>query len=134
MIQETSHGSFRNIMERTPVNFDILKEMKDDLKQVGALPLYRKTIRIYLESSPAYLEALRTAIHEHDTKEMLRIAHTFKSSNSTLGAEVLAGLCREVENLARQNSTDHVKLMMNRMEDEYERVEQILSLELQSGH
>jgi ubiquinone/menaquinone biosynthesis C-methylase UbiE len=45
-------------------------------------------------------------------------------------------MCGDLEKLARQNSTDHesVNLMIDRMEEEYDRVEQILSLELQEGH
>jgi HPt (histidine-containing phosphotransfer) domain-containing protein len=135
-MQDISYESSRKMIKRPPVNIDILREMKDDLKQVGALFLYGKTIRIYLESSPSYLQALRKAAHAHDIEEILRIAHTFKSSNSTFGAEVLAGMCGDLEKLARQNSTDHesVNLMIDRMEEEYDRVEQILSLELQEGH
>ncbi len=133
-VNKFSQDNDADFINEAPVNFDILNEMKNDLEQVGAIQIYHKTLRLYLDSSPSYMQALRTAVEHKDVAEMLRIAHTFKSSNGTLGAEILAGLCREMEKMARENTTDDVDVMLIKIEDEYRRVEAVLSTELQNQH
>lgn len=112
-----------------PINSKVLDNLRD-LEQMGATNILGKMIRTYLDVSPAYMQDLREAIIRNDTSAMLRVAHTFKSSNGNLGAEKLMALCNEVENMARENKTEKAEELLSAIDVEYERVRQALLNEL----
>jgi len=67
----------------------------------GASTMIATVISIYLSDSPLLLEALRGALETQDPEGLGRASHSLKSSSANLGANVLAGLCWEMEEIAR---------------------------------
>ena len=58
---------------------------------------------LYLEQTPPQLEALAQAIRQSDAEVQASIAHTLKSYSLTVGAMALAGTCRNIEAMSRED-------------------------------
>ena len=58
----------------------------------------------YLADAPSHLGAIRRALDAGSAEDLVRPAHTLKSSSATVGALVLAGYARELELEARAGS------------------------------
>lgn len=61
------------------------------------------------------------------------MAHSFKGSSSNMGAAHLAGLCRELEDLARTQtatSDSQISLLVQAIEDEFRVVRDVFDVEL----
>ncbi len=61
--------------------------------------LARTIARLYLESAPALLEAMRDAADRGNMRQLCRAAQSLASSSANLGALRLAGLCRQIAEL-----------------------------------
>ena len=59
--------------------------------------------RMYLESTPALLESLRQAVAAGDAIAVGHAAHSLKSSSANLGADAVAGRCKQIEERARSS-------------------------------
>lgn len=90
-------------------------------------------IGIYLNDSPILLDRLDESFAEADADGMARAAHALKSTSAGLGATALALMCKQVEGLARGNSTDGTGKLISRIRLEYERVKEALKREVQGG-
>lgn len=74
---------------------------------VGSDPAFLDELaEAYLADAPEQLAAARTAVAARSTDDLIRPAHTLKSSSATLGAQRLAGIARELERQARAGSLD----------------------------
>lgn len=67
----------------------------------GDMDFVRELVEAYIDEGRGYLEAMVAAAAAGDAEAMLRPAHTLKSSSATMGAMRLAGLCRAIEEAAR---------------------------------
>ena len=75
-----------------PAAFAHLLEITgDDLEFVDEL------IDTFLDDATVQLDAMRQAADAGDATEMVRPAHSLKSSSASVGATVLAELCRSLE-------------------------------------
>lgn len=63
-------------------------------------------IDTYLEDAPDQLVAMETAASAGALDDLVRPAHTLKSSSANMGATALADLCRSLEADARAGSVD----------------------------
>jgi HPt (histidine-containing phosphotransfer) domain-containing protein len=81
----------------------------------------------FLEDAPVQMGALRGAVDRRDADEARRAAHTLKSNAATFGAGSLAELCRELEQLGRDDRLDTAPELVARAEDEWKRVRQALA-------
>ncbi len=79
-----------------------------------------KVTNIYLDKTPQLLTSLGDALGCDDTKQVHINAHTLKSSSANLGANGLAALFREIEEIARSGSLDGVKEIYTEALLEYE--------------
>ena len=61
----------------------------------------------YLEDGAAQVEALRAAVDSGGSGDLVRPAHSLKSSSLNVGALRLGGLCRTLEETARSDSVPH---------------------------
>ena len=90
------------------------------VQQEGAPKLLDKVIKIYFENSPKLLQALRDAVVEDNAADTIgRAAHSLKSSSANLGATRLAALCRDLEEMARENRTTGAKGILDEIEKLY---------------
>ena len=63
-------------------------------------------IRTYLEDAEGQLAAIEAAVGAEDASELIRPAHTLKSSSATLGAKRLAERARALEIAGRSERID----------------------------
>lgn len=76
--------------------FEALVEMTG-----GEMEFVDELVDTYLEDGQQQIAALREAIATADTASLVRPAHSMKSNSLNVGAMVLGGLCRELEEQAR---------------------------------
>lgn len=101
---------------------------------VGSDPAFLDELAAaYLGDAPEQLAAARAAIAAGSADELVRPAHTLKSSSATLGAQTLAGLARELEQRARAGSLDGAETGLAAAEAEFARVGTALAERGRSG-
>jgi len=81
----------------------------------------QKVIAAYLADTPPRFEHLRAAADAGDAEALRKAAHALKSSSANVGAEQLAGLCRELEAIGQKGSTAGVETLLSAAEDELAR-------------
>jgi two-component system, sensor histidine kinase and response regulator len=90
------------------------------------MEILRKVVELYLASTPTLLQTMREAESGNDPGKLKAAAHSFKSSSANLGAVKLAAVCRELEALGRQGSTEGALPLLMRVEEEYRVVREAL--------
>lgn len=73
----------------------------------------------YFEDSPQLLAAMRQASDTRNAESLRRAAHSFKSNSANFGAAALAGLCKELEELGKQNAWAGAGELIAQAEAEY---------------
>lgn len=81
--------------------------------RAGLLP---KVLAAWLQESPDLLTQMQQAIAEQDASRLLRAAHSLKNSAANLGARPLSQLCLQIEQLARQGTTQRLENLMAEIE------------------
>ena len=92
----------------------------------------RELLDTFIEDGAAQIATLRAAIARGDAEEAQRAAHTLKSSSATFGAHSFSELCRELETLGRLGELDAAPELLERAENEWERVREALAAARQS--
>jgi HPt (histidine-containing phosphotransfer) domain-containing protein len=93
------------------------------LEAVGSDPSFLdELLDAYLVDSADQLAAARAAVGHASAEDLVRPAHTLKSSSATLGALVLAGIARELELAARAGSLADAPARLDAAEAEWSRV------------
>ncbi|MDY0040996.1 MAG: ATP-binding protein [Desulforhabdus sp.] len=99
--------------------------------QANAAPdILERVINSYIKVSARLLKEIREGVERGDPVAVREAAHSFKSSSSTLGAGMLAALCRELEEMGRTNSIVNASDVLSALEAESERVLEVLRAEL----
>lgn len=99
-------------------SLEMLKEIMEDE--------FNDLIRIYLEDSDKRLPELREAEMKLDATALRELAHSFKGASSNISALPLAELCLTVETAARDNNLSIVPEALDKIESEYQQVNQLL--------
>lgn len=73
----------------------------------GDLAFVDDLVDTYLEDGSAQVDALRDAVARSAVEDLVRPAHSLKSSSLNVGALQLGELCRTLENAARSSSVPH---------------------------
>ncbi|MEC4818655.1 MAG: response regulator [Scytonema sp. PMC 1069.18] len=105
--------------------FHALKNM------VSSFDVFVELITTYLNDAPQRLQVISQAIDKADAKKLQIAAHSLKSSSFTVGANQLAQICQELESIGRNGITTGASSVVERLEQEYQRVVaalQVLSL------
>jgi HPt (histidine-containing phosphotransfer) domain-containing protein len=90
-------------------------------------------IDVYLEESPALLQAMSTGVTQNDAAAMKQAAHTLKSSSASLGAMGFSQLCEQLEVIGSSDTTAGALELFAKVESEYERVKTALQIERQGA-
>jgi len=117
-------------------NYQLDQKMLENLRALekdGHSGILSRVINIYLEKSPDLIKDLSTAYTDHDITLLRRSAHSLKSSSANLGATQLSALCQEIENLARNNITDGVEPLLEKVKTTYQTTVQALQDEAQKS-
>jgi signal transduction histidine kinase/DNA-binding response OmpR family regulator/HPt (histidine-containing phosphotransfer) domain-containing protein len=89
--------------------------------------LVHKVVSAWVDDTPLCLVALRQAIAELDALGVRKVAHSLKSSSANVGADSFARLCRQLEQLGRDDTTEGASGILNDMEQEFQSVRHSLS-------
>ncbi|RQH32868.1 PAS domain-containing hybrid sensor histidine kinase/response regulator [Okeania hirsuta] len=112
------------------VDLAVLQELK---KMAGGnSELLVEVIDCYLEDSPKLLDEMSQAIKQQQAKLLQRSAHSMKSSSASVGANNLPELCKELEYIAREGTTEGADKIFSQLQAEYQRVDTVLRSELQA--
>lgn len=89
--------------------------------------LVQRVINAYVADTPQHLKTLHLAIGARDTTSVRKVAHSLKSSSANVGAEALAQMCKDMEILGRNDSTEGAAGILTDMEHEFQAVRDSLS-------
>jgi len=99
----------------------------------GASNFVTELIDQYLVESTSRMATLKDAVTRGDAAALQRATHTLRGASGTVGATRMAGLCRDLETLARSPTLDGSLALVTALENEFERVGQALHAELGSA-
>lgn len=88
----------------------------------GGTGFIKKLITIYLSSAPVFQIRIENAIKSADNDALVKAAHTFKSSAANIGAELLAGICQQLEEYGDKNQLNSAAELLAEMRNESQRV------------
>jgi HPt (histidine-containing phosphotransfer) domain-containing protein len=94
---------------------------------VGDPAFVEELVDTFVRDAPRLVEAVAAGLGRDDAEAVRRAAHTLKSNAATFGAVTLADACRELENAARGGTLDGLGALLERVEQEYRRVESALA-------
>jgi signal transduction histidine kinase/CheY-like chemotaxis protein len=114
------------VIQREVINRVALDNIRA-LSQERGDALVQKVIAAYVDDTPQHLQTLRQAIAGLDTGSVRKVAHSLKSASANIGAQKLAQLCKEMENLGRADTTDGAACILTDMEQEFQAVRHSLS-------
>lgn len=101
--------------------------MIDDANASNFLELLIST---YLEESPLLIQSMKTAIVQQNSDALYFNAHTLKSSSWALGIRGVADVCQAIEHMGQQDQIDDAENMLKKLHQEYQSVEEFLSIEV----
>ncbi len=101
-----------------------------ELQDADDPDLLARVIKLYLIESPKLVEKIRQAGESGDAPEIVRAAHSFKSSSANVGATRLAQLCADLELAAHGGGLDEPRRILAQIEAEHGRVQAALKAEL----
>ncbi|MDB5746893.1 MAG: hybrid sensor histidine kinase/response regulator [Massilia sp.] len=116
----------REVIQRDAINARALDNIRA-LSQQGGDALVQKVVQAYVGDAPQHLRTLRQAVVGHDADTVRRVAHSLKSASANVGAETLARLCKNLEQMGRNASVTGAAALLTDMEDEFQAVQQSLN-------
>jgi signal transduction histidine kinase/DNA-binding NarL/FixJ family response regulator len=87
--------------------------------RVNKPDLWKRLVGIYLNTTPASLETLETALTTGDCAAVQMTAHALKSSSANMGAATLSDLCRQFELMAGGGMLDGANALFVEISSEY---------------
>jgi PAS domain S-box-containing protein len=121
---------------RDPANgADVLdRQVLDQLSTLltnGKPELLARAINLYLVESPKLIQKMKQAAGANDAPEIVRSAHSLKSSSANVGAKMLSRYCGDIEASARRADTEEASKIFAKIETEHGRVQSALSAEFE---
>ncbi|HWR88910.1 MAG TPA: Hpt domain-containing protein, partial [Dissulfurispiraceae bacterium] len=113
-----------------PIDRAVL-EMISSLQRPGSPDILKRVITLFIDDSAVLVRKLREGIDAGDPAEVLRAAHTMKSSSANVGAFRLSALCKELEMMGRNGSLLEAGELMSQIDDEYGPVLKALAREIE---
>ncbi|MDZ7970593.1 MAG: PAS domain S-box protein [Nostoc sp. DedSLP03] len=115
-----------------------LKSTKIDAKILQSLQLmlrgdrvaFAELIECYLTETDRLVQHISTAIASQDIQTIWKTAHKLKSSSASIGAIVLAHICKVLEVQARSSNLENNLELLSLLYQEYEQVKTALEKEL----
>ncbi|XYJ09208.1 response regulator [Telluria sp. B2] len=120
----------REVIHRDVINTTALEKIRA-LSRDGGDALVQKVVNAYVGDVPQHLHTLRQAIGATDAGTVKRIAHSLKSASANVGAETLAGLCKDLEHLGRADTIEGADTLLADMEHEFQAVRYSLTAMLE---
>src|SRR6267378_2684130 len=105
------------------------RQVLDQLSTLLKPERLARAINLYLVESPKLIKKMKQAAAASDAPEIVRSAHSLKSSSATLGARVLSRYCGEIEASARRADAEEACKIFAKIETEYDCVQTALTAE-----
>ncbi|MBD0327836.1 MAG: response regulator [Pyrinomonadaceae bacterium] len=105
----------------------------EDLRELGGQGLLEELKDLFLEQTPAHLDALRRAAGEEDALSIVRGAHTLKGSCGNIGASRMVATCMALEGVGSSGELERAPMLVERLEADLERVREALERVLATG-
>lgn len=107
----------------------VLDELRE-LQSADDPHFLERVLTLYLTGSPKLMEQLRTGADAADAAEIVRAAHSLKSSSANIGAAAMSVLCAEMAAAGRAGKVSNAREMYERVAPEHARVLAALRIEL----
>lgn len=91
----------------------------------------REFVDIYLKEVPEAIAKLKTACQSAEAKQIVDAAHSIKGTSMNLGLAQLAGVAREIEQLARENELGAVSAALRQLDNAFDAARQALQAEVE---
>jgi two-component system, sensor histidine kinase and response regulator len=108
------------------------RKLLDELAKVltnGKPALLARVIELYRVEAPKLMHKLKQAALASDAPEMVRCAHSLKSSSANVGAKLMSRYCEDLEASARRAEVDDARKILAKLETEFVRVQGALAAE-----
>ncbi len=103
-----------------------------DLREIGDPEFLQDLFLTYLDDARLKLASLKTTLSEHNAHEFGTLAHTLKGASGNIGALQLAEIAEDLQNMGYENHLDGADSLLEKLRDEFSRVETALKQELDS--
>jgi PAS domain S-box-containing protein len=95
----------------------------------GKPELLTRVINLYRSEAPKLMQKLKQAALASDAPEMVRCAHSLKSSSANVGAKLMSRYCEDLEASGRRAEIDDARKVLAKIETEFVRVQSALASE-----
>lgn len=113
------------------IDSKILQSLRDMVK--GDETAFGELLKCYLVEAPKLIQDINTALKNQDAQTLWQAAHKLKSSSGSVGAKLLAQLCRQLETGGRNNNLVETAAIFSQLYNEYEQVKTALQKELEKA-
>lgn len=103
------------------INLDRLNALRQ-LDPNGNTGFLKRLVNIFLASTPEFVKNIETAIQAGDRAELVRAAHSLRSSAANVGAEKLSEICRLLEEFGDHLQSDNIVNLLLRLQNEFRSV------------
>lgn len=103
------------------INLDRLNALRQ-LDPSGNTAFLKRLVNIFLVSTPEFVKNIETAIQAGDRAELVRAAHSLRSSAANVGAEKLSEICRLLEESGDHLQSDNIVNLLLRLRYEFQSV------------
>jgi HPt (histidine-containing phosphotransfer) domain-containing protein len=101
-------------------------ELLDELRMVMGTE-FATLLRAFITDSDQRMAAIDDALRTADAEQLRRAAHSLKGSTGNMGAEQMAELCRQLEELARSDATQNGAVLLEQLRAEFAQVQREIS-------
>jgi two-component system, sensor histidine kinase and response regulator len=111
----------------------LCQKTPEDLKNLGADmgPLFfPQLLETFVHDANEHVGVLQSAIADSETARLREEAHALKGARLTIGAQGMADLCRQLENLGTAQTVQGAAEQFTRLKQEFERVKNEIDREL----
>jgi CheY-like chemotaxis protein/HPt (histidine-containing phosphotransfer) domain-containing protein len=105
-----------------------------ELQNEGEPDFFSELVDIFLHDSQLTIEKLEAALKAGEAEPAKRAAHSLKGSAGNLGGHQLYEMCGQLEQLAREDKLDQVKLLMPEFKQLYQETCEALIAEKDKGN
>ncbi len=93
-----------------------------------------KMLDLYLQRTPELLTELKKAFENNEIEKVHRSAHSLKSNCAMLGAIRLTEIAKRIEFAAKENKIEEIKDLVERLDQEFAQVKEILEKIFREKH
>lgn len=125
-LSPTSHSN--QVADSAPVaeeevDISLLNNSRLEAVTAGCKDLESALLHEYLSSVPKMLVRCELAVENGDAQGLEHWAHTMKGSSRTIGADLFAELCQDLEALGKQNKIPQAEERLPFLQGEWKRLE-----------